>query len=382
MVMMTNRISVVHLVETLGVGGMENGIANLSNRIDRSAFDWQVWCFGDRGEMASRIRAGADVVALNYGSGWNLGAVRELARRLRDRKVDILHCHGWGSRSLLGLLAARIARTPRCVNGEHGGSHNLRTRRQRLLQRLIAHRFSVTVSVSAALKRDLNRRLGLKPEAVTVIPNGVDTDRFRPLDDRSSPRRSLGLGSDEWSVCVVGTLKSEKNQQIVLRALAALPTEPPSRLVLVGDGPDRAMLAGLANSLGIDGKVSFLGCRDNVSEILPAMDALVLPSLPYHEGLSNVLLEAMACGVPTITSDSVGARELVEPEHTGVLFDYRDPAGLAAQIVRLRDDDALRHRVVSAALTRVRSLYSLDAMVLGYERFYRDLCEWRKGDVS
>ncbi len=367
-----DRIRIVHLVDTLGGGGIENGLVNLANRFDHSAFDFAIWCVGTRGVMADRITAPAvEVRALGHGDGWHLEAAVSMARMLRRSRTDILHCHGWGGYSLVGLLAARLGRTPRCINGEHGGSHNLLTRRQLTLQRLIADLFDGTVAPSDALRQKLHERRGLRPERVTLLPNGVDTERF--CGRRCSPpkRAELGIADSDWLVAVVGTLKPEKNQRIVIEALARLPQSDRYHLALVGIGPDRATLEEAARALGVAERVHFLGYRNDVADLLAEVDTLVLPSIPAHEAMSNVLLEAMSSGVPVVTSECVGARELVDPGRTGLLFDYLNPRELAEHLTLLRTDTARRAEIVARAREVVRTSFSLDTMVRRYQDFYR-----------
>jgi glycosyltransferase involved in cell wall biosynthesis len=372
--MAQSPIRVMHLVETLGVGGMENGIVNLANRFNPDEVTCTVCCFTTKGPWADRItNPRATVLELGYGPGRNLGAIPRFARLMRQTGVDILHCHGWGDRSFVGLLAARLARTPRCINGEHGGLFNFRTPRQKLLQRLVARRFDAIVTVSEGLRRELATRLALNPDRMTVLLNGVDTERFCRRTTSVHTRTDLGLPAGAWLVAIVGRLDSGKNQRVAVEALARMAGDREPHLLLIGEGPDRPALANLAHSLGIGGRVHFLGVRNDVPEILAMTDAMVLPSLPDYEGLPNVLLEAMASGVPVVTSDSIGVREVVDPDRTGFLFDCHDPEDLVRKLGILLNDDERRQAVIARARDRVVASFSLDAMARRYEAFYRNV---------
>jgi glycosyltransferase involved in cell wall biosynthesis len=324
--------------------------------------------------LAGRIvHPQASVITLGYGGGRHTTAVFRLAALLRRLDADVLHTHGWGSRSLLGFAAAKLARVSRCVNGEHGVLHLDKAHRL-ALQRFMAPRFDGTLSVSEALKQKLVSRLNVAPRHITVIPNGVDTSRFNGAYPRVLKRQELGLPAEAQVVAVIGSLKKEKNQQVALDAVAVMAGEGrPVSLLLVGDGADRGLLEAQARNLGVTPYVRFLGNRADVAELLPAIDVVALCSVPDHEGMSNTLLEAMASGVPVVTSDSVGAREVVDDGRTGLLFDYRDPRDLASKLRWLLDDDVRRQTIVENARRVVRLSFSIGAMVGRYQDYYSGL---------
>lgn len=183
------------------------------------------------------------------------------------------------------------------------------------------------IAVAAALRDELVG-IGAPAEKISVLRNGVDLDRFRPLD-RDTLRKSLPAGK---IVVSVGSLIERKRHDIAIRAIAALPD---AALWIVGEGEEKNRLKSLARSLGVADRVDFLGQRehDQLVEVYNAADALILPST--REGWPNVLLEAMACGTPAVASDAGGAGEII-----------RAPA--AGRIVKERSGDAF-----SAALTDV-----------------------------
>jgi teichuronic acid biosynthesis glycosyltransferase TuaC len=185
------------------------------------------------------------------------------------------------------------------------------------------------ISVSAALKAGLVE-LGAPPGKVTVLRNGVDTSLFRPPGDRDAARRALGLRGP--TLISVGLLIERKGHHHVIEAMLQLPE---FGLLIVGEGPDHARLAGLIERLGLGGRVRLLGPRPHAE--LPALygaaDALVLAS--SREGWANVLLEAMACGTPVVASNIPGNPEVVREEVAGVIAEVNSPDGFAAAVRRL-----------------------------------------------
>ncbi|HVN95538.1 MAG TPA: glycosyltransferase [Syntrophorhabdaceae bacterium] len=364
----------MHFVESLGAGGMENGIVNLANHFDRSRFDYMICCFGQPGAMAQRLDAvNTPLYALNYGDGFHFSSVLSLGRFLRKQRIDILHTHGWGSRCFIGLVAAKIARIPLCINGEHGQLHIEKTGRF-LAQRVILPLYDDNLSVSEDLKYKIRRELRLPRLPVTVITNGVDTEKFHGKYNVDQLRATLKLEANDLAIGVIASLKWQKNQQVVLQAAHRLSSHGKRiRVIFVGDGPDRQMLAKMAADLSIDRNTVFLGIRSDVPQILSLLDIMILPSVPNSEGLSNVILEAMASGVPVIATNSLGTGDIIQEEITGMLFDPQDPAELARKIALIDGDSDLRQRVVGNAKERILKDYSLNVMVKRYEDYYLDL---------
>ena len=184
------------------------------------------------------------------------------------------------------------------------------------------------ITVCQALKDELIE-LGVTPERVVVLRNGVDLELFRPLD-RVSARKRLGLG--RRTLGSVGHLIERKGHHHVIRALARLPD---AELLIVGEGPERSALTALAEEQGVSARVHFLGTmtQSELCELYNALDVLVLAS--SREGWANVLLEAMACGTPVVASNAWGNPEVVTAPEAGMLMPTLDAAGIAAAIERL-----------------------------------------------
>ena len=187
------------------------------------------------------------------------------------------------------------------------------------------------------------------------LPNVVDTDHFVPRLGAPSARCNTLL------VLCVGTLKSEKRQDVFLYALARAKTFIPTlRASLVGDGPLRGALEKLARDLGIEDAVEFMGTLDDVKSVYQRGDMLVLTS--DYEGAPNVILEAMACGLPVVSTRVGAASDFIVDGETGFLTDARDVEAIADRIVRLASEPELRRQMGSAARARVEAQYSLSLL--------------------
>lgn len=359
-------IHVQHVVLSLRPGGLENGVINVINGLDRHRFRSSVCCLQEVGEFASRIRApGVDVWAMGYRGGNDFSLPLRLAMHFRRTRPEIVHTRN-AEAFFYGSIGARLAGIPHIVHSEHGRTFKERPLRfviQRWLSRVSASIFAV----SDQLKTDLARYTGIPLSRIEVLHNGVDLALFGADGERDKVRDELGIAENEIVVGSVGRLVGVKNYALLLRAVAGI-SHRQLRIVLVGDGPERANLASLAQQLGIGDRVLLVGHRDDVTRLMSAMDIFVLPSL--SEGMSNTLLEAMAHGIPPVVSDVGGNREIVKHDHDGLIFASGDADALAAHLVRLSEDGVERGELGRAARQRVSDAFGLEAMIDRYETLY------------
>jgi L-malate glycosyltransferase len=237
-------------------------------------------------------------------------------------------------------------------------------------------RFSINHSqgitaVSEYLRDETERRFGVPGESIEVIPNFVDVQQYDR--DRYPCRRESLLRSGERLIVHISNFRSVKRVRDVIRIFAAISHEVPSRLVLVGDGPDRPEAAAEADLLGIADQVLFLGKQDSVAELLVCADLFLLPSESESFGL--VALEAMASRVPVIATAVGGLPEVVEHGETGFLAAVGDVQGMAEAGVRILRDDELWRRMGEAARERAGSRFSTEQVIPLYERYYDRVLE-------
>jgi glycosyltransferase involved in cell wall biosynthesis len=230
---------------------------------------------------------------------------------------------------------------------------------------------------------DALARSGVTRERVTIIPSGVDCERFQPPapNARQAARAALGLAPDDVAVGAVAMLEPRKGHRFLLEAVALArrrveAAEPGGtlgaarlRCCIAGDGSQRDALAADARRLGLDDAVRFLGPVDDPFELLCALDIFVMPSL--YEGLGVAALEAMACGLPVIASDTGGLREAVEDGRTGLLAPPGDVVALAHAIETLAEAPAMRAAMGAAARDRAIERFGMTAMARRTLEFYR-----------
>lgn len=373
---------VLHVIHHLVIGGMENGLVNIINRMPSSAYRHAIACIEDYSDFRTRIRRpDVEVFALhrNRVGVWPTRAA--LFRWCRAHRPAIVH-----TRNLSGLdalLPALLAGVRHRVHGEHGFDvDNLDGRQLKaaLLRRLHSPLVDRYVTVSKDIERLLVDRVGIAPHRIQQIYNGVDTATFRPRTPLE-PRTLLPDGFAGENICVVGTVgraQAVKDQGTLLRAFAHVRRQEPAlaadlRLVVVGGGPLQGELQALARAEGIADLAWLPGPRADVPDLLRAMDLFVLPSL--NEGISNTILEAMASGVPVIATGVGGNLELVSEGATGAFFPPGDTAALARLIADAARDRERRRALGRAARATAEQRFGLEAMVASYQAVYDQLLQ-------
>lgn len=362
---------VVHVVNSLAVGGLENGVVNLVNATS-TRFRHVIVCMTADGPLHARLRPEVEVIVLGKRPGQDPWALLRLVRLLRRLRPLIVHSRNWPA--IDAIPAARVARVPLVVHGEHGreiadpeGRNPRRKRIRRALAPLVHH----FVTVSADLRRWLIEDVRVPAAKVSAIHNGVDLSRFGRAG-RLESRLGLDLPAEAPIVGTVGRLDPVKDQAGLIRAFAKVRTAyPEALLVVVGDGPCRAELEHVAATSGQRDHVRLLGNRDDVPAVMSALDVFVLPSIA--EGISNTILEAMASGLPVVATRVGGNPELVEDGIGGALVPRQDPDALAAAIAGYVGDPDLRRRHGQASRQRATGHFSLERMAEAYSNLYTGL---------
>ena len=366
---------VVHVVNSLAVGGLENGVVNLVNTT-AARFRHVIVCMTADGPLHGRLRPEVGVVVLGKRPGQDPWALLRLVRLLRHLRPLIVHSRNWPA--VDAIPAARVARVPLVVHGEHGREvadpegRNLRRNRIRRALAPLVHHF---VTVSADLRRWLIEDVRVPAAKVTAIHNGVDLSRFGRAGKLES-RMRLSLPADASIVGTVGRLDPVKDQAGLIQAFAQVRAQHPAALLVVaGDGPCRAELERVAAGLGQRDHVRLLGNRDDIPTVMAALDVFVLPSIA--EGISNTILEAMATGLPVVATRVGGNPELIEEGVGGALIPRSDPGALAAAIAAYTGDAELRRRHGQASRQRAIGHFSLERMAQTYANLYTALAATR-----
>jgi glycosyltransferase involved in cell wall biosynthesis len=293
--------------------------------------------------------------------------ILHLARLIQTWQPDIVHSHMVHA-NILARLVRILAPIPILICTAHSTEEGGRFRE--LLYRLTDPLCDITTQVSrAGLERYV--RIGAVPRRkIRYMPNGVDTKCFCPNPaDRRHFRERLGLRT-EFVLLAVGRIDIPKDFPNMLQAFARVATDRPETLLFIaGDGPLRPAMEELAQSLGLKGRVKFLGIRRDIPELMNAADGYVMSSA--WEGLPNVLLEASATGLPIIATDVGGNRDVVLDFETGFLVTPKNPEALAETMVHLMElTDVERRLIGEAGRHYIEANYSLERVVDMWETLY------------
>jgi sugar transferase (PEP-CTERM/EpsH1 system associated) len=363
-------IKIVHIVHALDVGGLENGLVNVINNLDPARFSHSIVCLIRSGAIAKRItRNDVEIRELGLDPSRFKFPIMPLVKIFREIRPDIVHTRAWGT--VDAIMAARLAGVPRVIHGEHGrdvADPEGKNRKRNVVRKCLSPMVDRFMTVSDDLQRWLTEMVGISAYKVVRIHNGVDTEKFS-REGRAAARRRLGLDDACVAIGIVGRLDPVKDHQSLLRAFAAAAQGfPLARLIVVGDGVMRQAIEAQIEELRISDRVQMLGERQDVPDILKALDCFTLTSVA--EGISNTILEAMATGLPVVATRVGGNPELVQHGLTGQLVAPGDVRALAQAFETYLNDSELRLRDGKAARERTEKHFSLARMAANYTEFY------------
>lgn len=377
------RPLIAHVVFRFDVGGLENGVVNLINRLPAQAYRHAVISLTEITDFRGRIlRDDVQYFALAKKPGHGFRLYPRFFRLFRTLAPDVVHTRNLAA--LEATLPAWLAGVPVRVHGEHGrdvGDLDGSNRTYRRIRRAYRPFVNQYVAVSKDLEQYLCRDIGVDWRRVARICNGVDTIRFAP----AAGTRRLVEGcpfnsSDHWLVGTVGRMQLVKDQVSLARAFVhAVHLDPVAaqrmRLVMIGDGPLREDVARVLQDAGLSALAWLPGERSDVPDLMRSLDCFVLPSLA--EGISNTILEAMATGLPVLVTRVGGNGELIDDGITGQMVPPADSEAMAAAILAYFNDAAMAHRHGAAARQSALERFSLDRMVRDYAALYDGLLSRR-----
>jgi glycosyltransferase involved in cell wall biosynthesis len=369
-----NDVRVAFCITELEAGGAERALAELAVRIDRDRFAPHVYCLAPPPlpglpSVVPRLQeAGVPIDYLN--ASWRLAwprVVRDLAALWRRDQPELVQTFLFHA-NIVGRCAAMRARIPHVVAGVRVAERRRRT--YLWVERLTARMVDRHVCVSQAVAEFTRTQGGIPADRLIVIPNGIDLARFSgvaPVD-----LTQFGVPADRKCVVCIGRLDEQKRPDWLVRHsptwMAALPKHD---LLLVGDGPRRANVMALAHQLGIGHRVHLAGWRPDVPSILAACDLLVLAS--RWEGMPNVVLEAMASGLPVVATSVEGVAELLGQNSAMQSAAVDDGASLANQIVAILYNPLCAQELGRANRARVEAEFDVKKSIRAYEALYEQL---------
>jgi glycosyltransferase involved in cell wall biosynthesis len=388
---MTSRPTrVLFVVSSLEHGGAERQVVELARALDPARFEAFVCSLSAHVPLASGLPDRSRLAVIPKRFRFDATTVPRAARLMRSLRVDVVHGFLFDA-EMVARIAGRLAGVPVVVASERNSDYR-RPLLQRAALRLTRPWITALVANSEAGRRFSIAAQGLPPEAVHVVHNGVDVERFRP-GDAAAARRSLGLDPGTPVVGMVASFKPQKNHLMFLDvARRVLAKRPEATFLCAGEplrgaGGPLSMKAGTGahrdvagyrrevsralDQWGLAARCRLLGRVEEVERVYQACDLTVLTSL--HEGTPNVVLESMACGVPVVVTAVADNAALVPEGVVGAVVPSGDAAAMAAQVLALLADERRRRDLGAAARRHVETRFSTAAMAHKMEALYDDL---------
>src|SRR3990172_1234969 len=337
---------ILFLASKLALGGAERVIYRLLRDLDRRRFKPIACCLYDKGEIGQEIesRLGMTVYSDLMGHRLDPWVARRLVPIMRRQNVKVIYMLNTPLVQFWGTVCAKMAGVPVTVSAVHTTIRAGHTRRGALLDRLTFPFMDAIVALANTHKELLVQTRGAPADRVAVVGNGIDLEEFLDGAPAGEKRESLELGPDVPIIGVVARLVPGKGIETFLRAAEiVLRSIPQAHFLVVGEGPERARLEGVAQRLEISSSIHFLGHRRDVADIVPLFDVALLTSDPVFETFPLAVLEYMAAAKPVVATRVGSVAEMVAEGRTGFLVPPADPEACAnAVLTLLRNPDQAR----------------------------------------
>lgn len=376
---MKKPIRVGFVLHAMQVAGAEVLVTEIVRRL-RDRIDATIFCLDAVGPLGEQmLREGVPVVSLNRQPGRDWGVAWRLAQEIRARRIEVVHAHQYSPFFYAALAKLATGGRFRLMLTEHGRHYPDEVSPvRRGINRIVLDRLADAVNACCEFSaKALSRNDGFQGKRIEIIENGIEVERYagdRNSDEFRYQRVRLGLQEDRRYVTMIARFHPVKDHAMLLRAFAKVAVKRADvDLLLVGDGPLRDKLEAQVKDLGIAERVRFLGIRNDVPDILRAVDLFALTSV--CEAASLTLLEAMAAGLPVVVTDVGGNPEIVRQGIDGLLVPRDDDAAMANALLNLLDDPVQARRLGESARQRVGERYRLDQTVDRYHQLYRRLAK-------
>ncbi len=363
-------MKVMFVITCMPVGGAETLLVTLVRGMDRARFEPELCCLkylGPLGEtLAAEIPAFTGLLAHKY----DFAVLGRLTRLMRRRRIEAVVTVGTGGDKMFwGRLAGWLAGVPVICSALHSTGLPDHVEWPNRLLTPITDAF---IAVARSHGQYLIDREGCPARKVRVVPNGVDTERFRPRAADPVLRRELGIPPGAPVAGIVAALRPEKNHRLfLLAAQRTLEQRPEAHFLIVGDGPERGAIEALRRELGLDGVVHLAGTRRDIPALLALMDAFVLTS--HMEANPVSILEALACERPVVATAVGSVPETVIDGKTGCLVKPGDAQAIADRLGELFRDREKAAGLGRAGRRTVVEHWSLKRMVAGYENLLEEI---------
>jgi glycosyltransferase involved in cell wall biosynthesis len=367
------RCKVLHVIDSLDLGGAQTLLLEICKNSDRERFDLEVACMHGRGVFAGEFeKAGIKVHSLSPRK-WPPLYVPNFLRLVKKLDPEILHFHLFGSNLIAKPLAALAVKRALIVHdhcNDAGRGNPLLLLADALANRLAAR----VIAVSGSIRDFLINHEGVAPDQIVTLANGIDARTFVEADSLklAQARSTLGLPPEAFVFGGIGRLVPQKNFTLFLQVAAqVLSRHHLAFFVIAGTGPEEQALKAKATALGINDRVLFLGHVSDRLALYHAFDVLLMTS--DFEGTPMVLLEAMSCGLPVVASAVDGIADVCKHESNALLVPARDVQGFASALERVMGEEGLARKLGKNARATILERYEIRGLVRQIEALYEEV---------
>ncbi len=367
---MIQRKKILHIIQSLDNGGCENMLLRTLPRLQD--FDHTIITLKEPGTLAPLCTsAGIPTKTARCNGLLDIPGIRRLRALVQTEQPDIVLTYLFHA-DMIGRLALHNATTAPIIPFLRTTYNHPKYLVARLLEWLTKPLVKQYLANSEAVKNFYTKHLGVHLKKITVIPNGIDIAYFESITPDPELRKSLGITPDDFTLICVANLHINKGHRYLLEAFENIHKELPNvHLLIVGDGVERDNLKNQLRNYDSQSNISFLGHRTDIPELLKISDLFILPTL--FEGQSNALLEAMASGIPVITTDIPENRVMIEDGVGGILVPPQNPSALSQAIQNLYINQELRKSFSFTSKKTIYDLFSLEKTANAFQKFLTTL---------
>lgn len=367
---MSNRKKILHIIHSLDSGGCENMLLRTLPKLTQ--FDHKILTLKQPGELAPQfIASGIPVETLRYKNFFDISSFLRLREMVRRESPDIILTYLFHADMIARLGLFKVTNAPRIpfLRTTYNHPKYLIARIFEQLTRPLVHQY---LANSEAVKDFYVRHLRVRPEKITVIPNGIDLNFFDSLKPDYQLQDSLAIPQENFIIICVANLHINKGHSYLLTAFEKFYQEyPQSTLLLVGEGKEHDALKKQIQGYRSKENILFLGRRKDVAKLLILSDLFVLPTL--FEGQSNAILEAMAARIPVITTDIPENKVLLENDASALLILPQDSESLYQALQKARQDKEFREKIARAARKNIEDSFSLEKIQMRWENILNNV---------
>ncbi|MFC1632016.1 glycosyltransferase family 4 protein [Candidatus Omnitrophota bacterium] len=366
-------MKILHIISSSGFYGAEQVLLNLVSLLKEDGHKPYLICLKNRTKPDPQIhvqaqKQGISSKVVNCRHKLDLGAIKEIKQFVKQENIKIIHSHGYKS-DFYGLIAAKLVRIPIVATLHLWTQETARDRFYEWLDKRLIKRMNHLIPVSPLINNQL-KALKIADNKVTLIPNGIDVDKFNSARVNTNLRHRFGL-NDDLVIGTVGRLAQQKGQTYLIKAFKELSGTKGLKLLIVGDGYLKESLHKEVKELGIENDVVFTGAQKDIEAAYNSMNIFVLPSI--NEGLPLALLEAMSMGFAVIATKVGAIPYVMQDRAEGMLVSPGSIKELKEAIFTLIKDSALRKQMGEKAREKVKSAFSLETFYQKYIEVYNRL---------